>query len=61
MGKRYFVTNRFKNYIESRNLYIKKREQLGIAIKQHNEEKNEKIKKIFYEYSEIVNNQMTRH
>ena len=60
LGKRYFVTNRFKNYIESRNLYIKKREQLGIAIKQHNEEKNEKIKETFYEYSEIVNNQMTR-
>ncbi len=37
-GYRFFITNRLKDYIASRELYIKERSRIGIAIKKHSSE-----------------------
>ncbi|MCT4584797.1 MAG: SNF2-related protein [Peptostreptococcaceae bacterium] len=52
----FHTTLRYKNYIESRNIYIKKRSKLGIDIKNQNQNIEDKFKV----YSNIVNNNMSR-
>lgn len=54
--KRYFMSEKLKDYIESKNIYIHKRSNLGIDIKNQ----NENVRSKFEEYSEVVNNSMSR-
>lgn len=56
IGVRYFATNRLLDYIESRNIYIDKRANLGIEIKRQ----EDKLKNRFEEYSNMVNRNMSR-
>lgn len=56
LGKKFLVTNRLLDYIESRNIYIEKRASLGIEIKRQ----DEKLKDKFEEYSKVVNENMSR-
>lgn len=52
----FFVTNRLNRFIKERELHIKERANVGIAIKQQIQEVSDK----FSEYREIVNNEMER-
>lgn len=56
IGVRYFATKRLLDYIESRNMHIFKRANLGIEIKRQ----DVKLKDKFEEYCNIVNKNMTR-
>lgn len=56
LSKRYFTTKQLIDYIDSRNMYIDKRESLGIEIKRQ----DKKVKEHFEEYSNIVNDNMSR-
>jgi len=56
LGVRYFVTKRFLDFIEARNIYIEKRANLGINIKR--QDKN--LYTHFREYYMIVNENMSR-
>lgn len=53
---RFFVTSRLRKYIADRELYIEKRAELGLAIKQRKPEILEK----FEEYKSVVNNALSR-
>ncbi len=55
-GYAFYVTNRLNTYIKDRELYIKERANVGLAIKQQAPELNEK----FNEYKRIVDNEMVR-
>lgn len=54
--KRFLCTKRLLDYIEARNIYINKRANLGLQIKQQDESLRER----FEEYSRVVNNCMSR-
>lgn len=56
LGKRYFTSKRLLDYIEARNIYIDKRESLGIEIKRQ----DEKLINHFEEYRKVVDDNMTR-
>ncbi|NLK94210.1 MAG: DEAD/DEAH box helicase family protein [Clostridiales bacterium] len=56
LGKKFLCTKRLLDYIEARNIYIDKRANLGIQIKQQDQCLRDK----FQEYSRIVNDNMSR-
>lgn len=56
LGKKFLCTNRLLDYIESRNIYIDKRANLGIQIKQQ----DKALKDRFEEYAREVNKHMSR-
>lgn len=56
LGVRLLITERLNDYIESRNIYIEKRANLGIDIKNQ----DEKVKDRFEKYSSVVNASMSR-
>lgn len=56
IGVSYFATKRLLDYIEARNLYIDKRANLGIEIKQQDKKLNSR----FEQYCKVVNENMTR-
>lgn len=55
-GIEYLVTQRYKDYIQERNLHIESRSRLGMDIKN----KNEKIIPHYEIFAEIVHNNMSR-
>lgn len=56
LGVEYYVTKRFKEYIEARNLFIEKRAKLGIEMKTNAIRLEERYKK----FADVVNAGMTR-
>jgi hypothetical protein len=53
---KFFVTNRLREYISSREIYIKERANIGTAIKQRSPD----VLKKFSEYKNIVDHALTR-
>lgn len=55
-NKRYFISKALTDYIDNKNIYIDKRSNLGIDIKNQ----NENVRSKFEEYSQVVNSNMSR-
>jgi superfamily II DNA or RNA helicase len=55
-GYAFYITNRLKKYIKDRELYIKERAKVGMAIKQNSSE----IYEQFNQYKAIIDQEMSR-